>query len=212
MGNPNPVFLKNYEDYLYQLHGTSTAGWSAVLGIDVEENAKSAKIPFLGRLYTVTPESISDEQGNRPDYGICVILLKYLLMCPESPPAEKNWIHSRDFKDTVQAQNSGLSDYAAKKIAALFSGDVSLLRRGLVELSGQIVDGEYPYDLSVYLPALPRVPLLVLYNDKDEHFPAEAFILYESRAHHFLDAECRVMVDWFLYDALRRNVFPNERT
>ena len=41
-------------------------------------------------------------------------------------------------------------------------------------------------------------------NDRDEQFAAETFILYEGRAHHFLDAECRVMIDWYLYDALKR--------
>jgi len=203
MNNPSPVFQKNYEDYLRQLNEASAANWAAVLGIDMEENEKTAKIPFLGKLYTVTPESISDEQGNHPDYGVCVILLKYLLMCPESIPAETNWVHSRDFKDTVQAQNSGLSDYAAKKMAARFSDKIPLFQKGLTQLGAQIVDGEYPYDLSAVLQVLPRIPLLILFNDRDEQFPAEAFILYESRAHHFLDAECRVMIDWCLYNALR---------
>lgn len=204
MVNKNPVFEKNYVDYLQRLKSADPARWSPVLAIDVDESLESAKIPFLGRLYTVTPECILDEQGNSPDYGICVILLKYLLMCPEGVPAETTWVHSRDFKDTVQAQSKGLSDYAAQKISSRFSGRLSLLKRGLTELGGQVLDDQYPYDLSVSLPALPRVPLLVLFNDKDEHFAAETFILYESRAHHFLDAECRVMIDWYLYDDLRR--------
>ena len=204
MKNPNPIFKKNYEKYLLQLRSVNPARWNAVLSIEVDEILKSARIPLLGRHYTVTPERIVDEQGNCPDYGICVILLKYLLLCPESIPTKSDWIHSRDFKDTVQAQNKGLSDFAAQKISARFSGNLDLLKKGLMDLGGQILDGEYPYDLSVYLPALPRVPLLVLFNDRDEQFAAETFILYESRAHHFLDAECRVMIDWYLYDALKR--------
>jgi len=53
------------------------------------------------------------------------------------------------------------------------------------------------------LPALPRIPILFLFNDADERFPARASILYQRRAAHFLDAECRVMVDWYLLEHLK---------
>ena len=52
--------------------------------------------------------------------------------------------------------------------------------------------------------ALPRIPILFLFNDAAEQFPARASILYERRAAHFLDAEFRTMVDWYLQEHLKR--------
>lgn len=204
MGNEHPVFKQNYQDYLQKLNFADIAARDTTLQISVNLETQSVTIPFLNTQYTVSPTGILDEYANRPTYGICVILLKYLLMCPDRVPGETSWIQSRDFKDTVQAQNKGLSDYAAKKISEVFSGNASLLKKALSELGGQALNGEFPYDLSVSLPVLPRVPILVLFNDKDEHFDAETFILYENRAHHFLDAECRVMVDWYLFERVKR--------
>jgi hypothetical protein len=33
------------------------------------------------------------------------------------------------------------------------------------------------------------VPILVLFNDADEEFPARCSVLFQRRAEHFLDAE-----------------------
>ena len=52
--------------------------------------------------------------------------------------------------------------------------------------------------------ALSRIPILFLFNDAAEQFPARASILYERRAAHFLDAEFRTMVDWYLQEHLKR--------
>lgn len=42
-----------------------------------------------------------------------------------------------------------------------------------------------------------------LSNDTDEQFCAKTNLLYERRAGHFLDAECRVMVDGYLLEQLK---------
>jgi len=39
-------------------------------------------IPFFGEKYIISKRGIADESGNRPDYGVCVILSRYLLLCP----------------------------------------------------------------------------------------------------------------------------------
>jgi len=204
MGKPNPVFKKSYEDYLCQLKKADSANWSSILAIEADEEKRLAKIPFFDELYEVSPAGIIDAQGGHPDYGICVVLLKYLLMCPQVVPIDSNWVHSREFKDTVQAQNGGMSDFATQKLSNLFAGELDLLTTAVGELGGKTLVSEFPYDLSVILHPLPRVPVILLFNDQDEDFPAKTSILYENRAHHFLDAECRVMVDWYLLTKLKK--------
>ena len=146
---------------------------------------------------------VVDDQGKRPKYGVCVVLLKYLLMCPQWVPPATDWVTYRDFKDAGQTQDAGLSDYATMTISKRYSDDLSRLKASVAALGGTPPEVNYPYDFSAVISALPRLPMLFLFNDADEQFPAKATILYERRAEHFLDAECRVMVDWYLLEHLK---------
>ena len=202
--NRNPIFEKNYRDYLRQLDCCDPYLWEPVLGITVDRESKTAEIPFFKTVYRVSPSGVSDNSGKCPDYAICVILLKYLLMCPKQVPPETEWVHSRDTGDAVQGQNDGLSAIAVKEISKRFAGGLGRLKTAVEALGGMAPQTEYPYDLSAVIMALPRIPMLFLFNDADENFPAQATILYERRAESFLDAECRVMLDWRLMEFLKR--------
>lgn len=199
----NPVFEKNYKGYLEALTGLDLSIRCSILDISVDEDRKTAEIPFFGSIYRVSREGLVNADGKRPDYGTCIILLKYLLMCPQWIPPATDWITYRDFKDAVQTQDAGLSDYATMTISKRYSGDLDRLKASVAALGGTPPETEYPYDLSAVIPALPRLPMLFLFNDADEQFPAKTSILYERRAEHFLDAECRVMVDWYLFEHLK---------
>ena len=204
MIEPNPVFEKNYTDYLRQLDTTHLPMWGSVLNITVDEKRTSALIPFFKTLYRVSPFGVVDDHGRRPDYGTCVILLKYLLMCPLQVTCDRDWVTYRDFADSGQTQNVGLADYATTAIAKRYTGGIERLKAAVDALGGRPPETDYPYDVSAVIPALPRIPILFLFNDADEQFPARASILYERRAAHFLDAECRVMVDWYLLQHLKQ--------
>jgi hypothetical protein len=49
---------------------------------------------------------------------------------------------------------------------------------------------------------LPRVPILLLFNEADEDFPAQSSVLFEHRARHYLDMECLAMVGTLLVEHL----------
>jgi hypothetical protein len=204
MEKQNPIFEINYRDYLQQVKDVDLSPCAAVLDITVDAEKKTADIPFFDTTYRVSPFGVVNERGKRPDYGICVILLKYLLMCPQWVPAPKDWVTYRDFMDSGQTQDAGLSDYATRTISKRYAGNLGRLTAAAGVIGGIPPETEYPYDLSTVFTALPRLPILFLFNDADEQFPAQASILYERRAEYFLDAECRVMVDWYLLEHLKR--------
>jgi hypothetical protein len=52
--------------------------------------------------------------------------------------------------------------------------------------------------------ALPKVTILFLFNDTEGRFKAKASILFERRAEDYLVAECLVMVDWYLFEHLKK--------
>jgi hypothetical protein len=51
--------------------------------------------------------------------------------------------------------------------------------------------------------ALPKVPVLMLFNDADEEFAARCAVLFERRAEKYLDMECLAMVGMLLFERLK---------
>jgi len=204
MAETNPIFKKNLTGYLDQLHAMDLSLLPPVLGIAVDEAQRTAHIPFFQKTYQVSPSGVVDNSGKRAGYDTCVILLKYLLMCPEQVPVEKDWVNFRDLKSSGYTQQASLGDYAIRSIARYYSGNKSRLEKAVEALNGIRPETDYPYDVAALFAVLPRIPILFLYNDADAHAPAQAFVLFERRAEHFLDAECLAMVGSALFEHLKR--------
>ena len=204
MGNPNPVFEKNYGSYLQQLNGADLSAWEPILGVTVDKERRTAEVPFFNQCYRVSRFGVMDDSGRRPDYGTCVILLKYLLMCPAQVPSGADWINYRELKDAGQSRSASLADYSTQMMSKWFAGNLDELKEAVRRMGGKRPEADYPYDLAAVFPALPRIPILFLFNDADDHLPAQAFILYARRAEHFLDAECLVMVNLYLFEHLKK--------
>lgn len=204
MDKKNPIFEENYNRYLRQLDNVDLSLCASVLKISIDEERRTARVPFFKTMYRVSSSGVVDECGERPDYGVCVVILKHLLMCPQHVPTQADWVTYRDFKDAGQTRDTGLSAYASQAVSKRYAGKLGRLKSAVEALGGKPPETEYPYDISVVIRVLPRLPILFLFNDQDEQFAAKTSILYERRASSFLDAECRVMVDWYLLEHLKR--------
>ena len=204
MGQSNPIFKQNYMVYLGKLDAIDYGRLPSILDVAVDEDRRIARIPFFQTNYNVSVAGVVDDDGNRAGYNTCVILLKYLLMCPNHVPREKDWVNYRDLKNSGYSQHSSLADYAVESIAKYYAGQKSRLKGAIQALNGKPPEKDYPYDISAVFTVLPRVPILFLYNDAEEHFPARAFILFERRVEHFLDAECLAMIGSSLLVHLRQ--------
>jgi hypothetical protein len=132
-----------------------------------------------------------------------VILCKYLLLCPTHPTGGSEWVSFRDFKDSGPLTTYFDND-VEKPIARFFSGRTHLLEQASKSLEGYPPDLELSYDVSVGFDLLPRVPVLLLFNDRDEEFSATASVLFEKRADQYLDAECLAMSGSYLFAMLKK--------
>lgn len=204
MGRTNPIFKENYGGYLHELENVEFSAAGQVLDIEVDEDRRVARIPLFMEPYRVSRFGVVDLDGKRPDYGTCVVLLKYLLMCPRIIPAGNEWVNYRDLKSSGTTQDASLIDYAMRAISKRYAGHKNQLAAAVMALGGRQPEMDYPYDVAAVFTALPRIPILFLYNDADEQFPAQASILFEQRAEQFLDAECLVMIGLYLYEHLKR--------
>jgi hypothetical protein len=193
MTRESDIFEKNYKDYCGQIADLDFGARRERLGIKMTGN--NLIIPFLGDDYTISGNGIQDASGERPNYIICVILSKYLLLAPDRPVHDPEWISIKDFKQTSKFTNVNyhISD-TEKPIIERFSGGVEELRRACERLGGTVEDLGTDHDLVFRFSALPKISLLLLFNDRDEEFPAQCTVLFQKQAEHYLDPESLLMV------------------
>ena len=189
---PAPVFDEIYRKYLADVSAIDLGRTAPRLGIEVDGD--TAVIPFYGILHRVSGKGVTDAQGRRPIHAVSVILCQYLLLCPDAaPPAASEWVKYHGFKDAAPFAG-GFRNTAEQPIGNTFSGRLDDLDAACMALGGRPADAPINCDLAIRLPALPKVDLLMLFNDQDEEFPADCSILFETHADAYLDMECLAML------------------
>ena len=192
-----------YEEYLAELSLLDLGAIQGRLGVEIDGDA--ALVPFYGVPYRVSPSGITDGRGARPSHSVSVVLCKYLLLSPDSEPTDTGWVTYREFKDAGPFV-AGFAANAERPIGRLFSGRLPELERAAAAYSGHPSDMGVSCDLAVRFDALPRVPLAMLFNDRDEDFPAQCSLLFQKSAAKYLDMECLAIVGWALAEWLQRSM------
>ncbi len=207
MNNVSEIFEINYNNYCSQIGGIDFLHVKDKLGIEGDENRLI--IPFFDRTYRISKSDITDEDGSRPGYVTCVILAKYVLLCPDHLYEDMNWGSFKDFKKTSHFTNLNFfrsdTEHAIEKA---FSGKRDVLSMAADKLNGTRHPLHQSYDLSFQLRALPRISLLLLFNDKDEDFGAQCTVLFQKQAEYYLDPESLAMVGSVLAGKLIKSTNP----
>ena len=207
MTTKNPVFEKTYKDYIAQVAGINFESIAQKLGVHAEGN--DVTIPLFGKPHKVSETGITDPSGNQPSLGICVICCKYLLMCPDIYPIEKEWVSFRGLKDSGPLTVYFAND-VERAISGYFAGRLNDMKEACKRLGGYSPGMEVNYDLSMQFDALPEVPVILFFNDADEEFPAKSSVLFEKRSEDYLDPECLAMVGRLLFTYLKKAVNNKE--
>ncbi len=195
----NPVFDQTYQFYLDRIAKHDLQGIAPKIGARFTENV--CHIPLLGEEYRVSSTEIVDESGQRPTPADYILLAQYVLLHPETEPEEQQWKHYREFKDAAPFVGGFIAN-AELPISTAFSGRIASLEKACDILNGEDPKLNLPYDLIRLFYPLPKVPILLLFNDSDEEFPARCLQLFEERAQRYLDMECLAMLAWLLADKL----------
>ncbi|HKI48800.1 MAG TPA: DUF3786 domain-containing protein [Desulfobacteria bacterium] len=202
MFKDSDIFEKHYEDYMRQIMQTDVLSLKDILGI--KGDADQMMVPFFDRKYSISKNGILDGSGNRPHYMVCVILAKYILHSPDRPHDEPEWVSFKDFKRTSHFLNVNFfSSDTEHAIAKAFSGRKEALNTACENLGGHGREVEFSYDISMAFEALPRVSLLLLYNDVDDEFPAQCKVLFQKHSEFYLDPESLIMTSAYLAKRLQ---------
>jgi hypothetical protein len=179
----------NYDAILRDLlavsHRTGAATNAPHLGGD-EENG-TARIPLFGRPCRVEPEGVW-RNGSRLDTTGSILVLRYLLQGGDAP-IQNTWLSYRDLKDGALF-SSFIRTHVEDRIAARFSEKAPALKGLLRSLGSSPVHGAVAADIVEVLTPLPRIPVLSIFRDRDEEFPAAFQFFFDASASSYLDLEC----------------------
>jgi hypothetical protein len=196
------AFEQTYQHYLSEIKKIDYLERADRLGVEIKD--EKLIIPLYDREYTVSASEVDGPDGEVVTPAVRVILCKYILMCPdELPVLSRKLMTYREFRDAGPLV-SYFTTNTNKTIESQFSGKVDLLQEIGKRVGGTIEKNE-SYDLSLLFYALPRIPVILNFNDHDDMFPAACSILYQESAQQFLDMECLAMTGTLLIGKLLRN-------
>jgi hypothetical protein len=145
------------------------------------------RILFLGTIYLAhwpggTAQRAADQQD--ADIATHILLLHYLLGA-DGNPVEGEWIAFRNLPGGL-GYDAAFRRRASLRIARAFGTN-----RQAFETAAQALGGEQLAfgDASFLFRALPRVWLAVVLNLADDEFPADANVLFNATASHYLPTE-----------------------
>lgn len=188
------IFEKNYQQYCSQLAEVDFESIKNVLGIEHDGEGRVV-IPFFNETYAVSKNGIFDAAGNRANYMVSVILAKYILLCPDKLHHDPEWASFKDFKQTSQFTNVNFfSSDTEKTIEKKFAGNLESLKSACEAIGGFEQKMDISYDVSIHFDALPRISMLMLFNDGDDEFPVKCNVLFQKHAEFYLDPESLAMM------------------
>lgn len=195
------VFDETYADYLAQVANLDLGELGKPLGFEMEGGR--AVIQLFGRSMHVGKDGIYDNAGHTPGLSASVVLCKYLLMAPKVPPDPGQLKTFKDFADAAPLIHF-FSQNVEGQIARRFSGRVSQLKAACTEVGGEPYAADWAYQVKFRFYGLPRIPVILLFNDAEEGFDAQCTLLFRNDVQHYLDMESLAMLAGLLANDLQR--------
>jgi hypothetical protein len=164
------------------------------------EEDHDLSIHFLNRPIRVSEQGIRGLHGDEPDVSTRIILCHYLLQAGEGEVSGE-WVSYRDFKDSGFFIRNFQAN-VEERIARYFGGRPGDLDRACRRLHGKNGPDRRGGETSYTFAALPRIPLLLVFYDQDDEFPAAAKLLFDRSAPLWLDMECLAALGGIVADRL----------
>jgi hypothetical protein len=183
------------DDLLAALHKRGTLVHAdECLGATIRDGSFS--VPLFGNPCDVTDDGVYQDARKLDTIG-AILVLRYLLV-GGSAPLEHAWTPYRDLKDGAQFA-AFIKANIEDKLAAAFGGRSKRLAARLEGIGGRPYEGDVRADLTALLHPFPKVPVLCLFWDRDQEFPASLQFLFDRSAPSYLDLESLAVVLQYIY-------------
>jgi hypothetical protein len=180
------IFETTLDSYLTQIGDVDLPSRAEVLGASAGDGALT--LPLYGTPYRISREGIFDAGGQKANFTVSVVLCRYILQCPATAPEPGGWVTYREFRDAAPLTGYFTTN-TNKFIETTFAGRLSVLKEACRHLRGGFAETS-SFDLAVVFDFLPRIPVYLRFNDRDDEFPAQSSVLFRRSAECYLDMEC----------------------
>jgi len=147
---------------------------------------RSFTVPFLGEDHTVSyPEGVVKRADGSPAGGMEAILILHYLVHADGLANSGEWVAYRDLPGARYHEPAFKAEVEGPLSRGL-AGRLESLRTWAREEARAL---DLPGDVAAAWEILPRVPLLIIFNEADEEFPASARVLFDITAPNYLPTE-----------------------
>ncbi len=170
--------------------------------IDLGGGQGRFEIQVLGRRYVVSWPDLraADDSGETANPVLQILLLHYLLTSDGITPRGQ-WVSFRDLPDG-RVYYPAFREGSEERLLARFGDDIAGFLRAAEALGGTPL----PFaDHAFAFQVLPRLPMAVLLWERDEEFPPEVRILFDSTAANYLPTEDLAVIARYLAACLIRS-------
>jgi len=192
------IFEQNYDNYCAQLAKVEFSKIKFILDIDDNE------VSFLGKKYIVSGDGIKDEHDNKASYTVAIVIAQYILLCPNELHLSNEWVSYKDFTSDAYAGTELFMSKPESNAKNIFSGKVNALKKACEVYGGKQHDIDVPYEIAYRFDILPRISVVLLFNDADKDFSAQCKMLFQKHVEHYIDPESLVIALGYLFNKLHK--------
>lgn len=180
------VYEKVYQELVLRLGSANLDKHAELLGLDRHND--HVRVPVFGRDYLVSCDGVISADSTDVPMTYRIVLAHYLLY-GGSGESSGRFVPYRDLQGGQDfARNLAIT--VEDRLAKCFSGKVEKFHRSAKLATGIKAEIETSCDGAYSFEALPHLPLMLVFYDKDSDFPAETKLFFDSYALRFLDLEC----------------------
>lgn len=177
------TFDSTYTEYLAELGQINLLERGKALNLHLESN--KIVLPFFSQVHFISKQGVLGPDGSAPTPAVATVLLEYVLRNESVRPAAAEKISFRDLKGAGPLVTS-FTGNTNRLIAQTFAGRLPDLAAACRNIRGEPAEDSMAADLYMRFNALPEVWLYLIFNDRDDDFPAQCNLLFNRSAEHYL--------------------------
>lgn len=144
------------------------------------------QLDFMGRAYLIDGNFVvrRADTGDEAAAFMQSIILMYLATADGTPPFA-HWISFHELPDG-QFYEQAFRGYSGEELVRGLNGDLEAFQRASLKLHGEPIGLG---DAAFVFRVLPRLRFVVVMYAGDDDFPAQARVLFEATAPHYLSTD-----------------------
>ena len=180
-------YRRIYEDLAARLASADIAAGAANLGLDLNKFGE-AEVTFLNRKYRVSKKGITPCDGDKVLNTLASVIIQYLLNGSRSETAWRFVPHS-ELAGPLFTEGAYTQDALESPLIKRFQGRVPELLAATESLGGWPGGKSGLGGVSLIFELLPKIPVQLIFYDRDAEFPARTRLLCDLNATEFLEFE-----------------------